>query len=317
MKNSTVRGLVSVAALATLAGTSFGQFTQSAAAPTSAQRWETGFMIERFAPDGTTLLSTNFMSNIASLNQPIAYATNVSVGRVDITYMGRVGILANSAGTVNLGISRLGGAGSATSGGRITFVDAISQGAGLNQGTVARAGTGDGTAAGGVPNTGMFKPFRGAFAGFSPASNGANTDASNGALSNTATGAPVAFNFTGGRTVNFGAAGEVPDNFNGSGGPAGEATIDGTTLSGDFVGYYKLSYFPREDFSANPFRLINGSAAGQTGRYIFNYNGAGQASNGASFNIPVTNFAFAVPTPGAAALVGLAGVAVLRRRRQA
>ncbi len=315
MKNQGFRVVAALAGVAAFAGSALGQFTQAVAAPTSAQRWETGFKIERFGPDGVTLLSTNFMSNLAHLNEPITYDTAVAVGRVDITYQGRVGILANTTGTVNLGISRLGGAGSATTGGRITLVDAVAQAAGRNQGTVARAETGDGTAAGGAPNNGMFRPFRGAFAAFSPASNGANTDASNGGLSNTATGAPVAFNFTGGRTVNFGSNGTVPDNFNGSGGPVGVAVEDGTTLSGAFASYYKLSYICTPDATLEFARLVNGSAQGQTGRYIFSYNGAGQASNGASFSIPVVNFAFAIPAPAAALPLGLLAVVGTRRRR--
>ncbi len=313
MNKHVVLGMLSVAGLA---GAAMAQ--QASAAPTSAQRWETRFLIERFGPDGTTLLSSNFASNLAHLNEAISYDTTASVGRVDITYMGRVGILPNTAGTANLGIARLGGAGSATTGGRISFIDAVSQGQGLNQGTVARAQV-PGTAAGGVPNVGMFGPFRAAFTGWSTGSNGSNTDAGNGGVSNTATGGPVLFNFTGGRNVNFGdgPGGDESDTdgFNGSGAPQGVATIDGTTLSGDFANYYKLSYFPREDFSTTPARIINGRADGQTGRYLFRYNGGGQTSNGASVNIPTTFINFAVPTPGAAALMGLGGLAVLRRRR--
>lgn len=315
MKKNIVLGLVSVAGLA---GPALAQ--QAVAAPTSAQRWETRFLIERFGPDGTTLLSSNFASNLAHLNQAISYDTNAAVGRVDITYQGRVGILANTAGTDNLGISRLGGAGTATGGSRIFFVDSISQGLALSQGTVALAQV-PGNATGGQPNRGLFQPFRGTLSGWSPSANASNTDANNGSLSNTATGNPVVFNFTGGRTLNFGDGpggenyGANDDGFNGSGPIAGAATIDGTTLAGAFADYYKISYTPRQDFSANPARLINGRAEGQSGRYIFKYNGGGGASNGQSANFATTFINFAVPTPGAAALMGLGGLTMLRRRR--
>lgn len=313
MKKNIVLGLLSVAGLA---GQALAQ--QAVAAPTSAQRVETRFMIERFAPDGVTLLSTNFASNLAHLATPITYDTNVAVGRVDITYQGRVGILPNSAGTDNLGISRLGGAGSATTGGRIFFVDAVSQAGGLNQGTVSLA-VSSGNATGAVPARGLYGPFRGTLLGWSPTAGGSNTDTNNGVVSNTATGSPVVYNFTGGRTTNFGNTtenyGANTDGFNGSGGIAGAATIDGTTLAGDFASYYKISYTPRQDFSANPARLINAQAQGQSLRYIFKYNGGGSASNGASVNLANTLINFAVPTPGAAALMGLGGLTMLRRRR--
>ncbi|MFN0010493.1 MAG: hypothetical protein ACKVS8_02490 [Phycisphaerales bacterium] len=314
MRNQEFRVVAALAGAAGLAGSALGQFTQAAAAPTSAQRWETGFKIERFAPDGVTPVSTNFMSNLVHLNEPITYDTTVAVGRVDITYQGRVGILPNTAGTLNLGISRLGGAGSAISGSRITLVDSVAQAAGRNQGSVQRAVV-PGTAAGGVPNTGVFAAFRGAFAGFTPAANGANTDAANGGLNNTATGTPVAFNSTGGRTVNFGSPDTTNDNFNGSGPPAGVATIDGTGLAGNFADYYKLSYICTPDATLEFARLINGSAQGQTGRYIFSYNGAGQASNGGNFNIATTNFVFAIPSPAAALPLGLLAAVGTRRRR--
>ena len=318
MKKNIVLGLVSVAGLA---GPALAQ--QAFAAPTSAQRWETRFLIERFAPDGTTLLSSTFASNNAALDSgPITYDTKAAVGRVDITYQGRVGILANTSGTDNLGISRLGGAGSATTGARIFFVDSVSQGLGLNQGTVALAQV-PGNATGGQPNRGLYQPFRGTLTGWSPSANASNTDTNNGSLSNTATGSPVVFNFTGGRTLNFGDGpggenyGANDDGFNGSGPIAGAATIDGTTLAGAFADYYKISYTPRQDFSANPARLINGQALGQSGRYIFKYNGGGGASNGATTNFATTFINFAVPTPGAAALMGLGGLTMLRRRRSA
>ncbi|MFN0012185.1 MAG: CARDB domain-containing protein [Phycisphaerales bacterium] len=274
-------------ALAAVSGT---QAQQASAAPTSAQRWGVRFLIERFAPDGTLLTSTYN-------TDPITYNTNTYVGRVDITYQGRVGILPNTAGDANLGISRLGGAGSATTGGRIQLVDSISQGQGLNQGTVSLAQV-PGNAAGGQPNRGLFQPFRGSLAGWSAASNGSNTDANNGSVSNHATATPVVFNFSGGRTVNFGTTGEdygpSTDNYNGSGPIAGAATINGASLDGAFANYYKVSYFPRLDSAPQTGRLIQANVFGQTGRYLFRYSGGGQASNGANFTLPNTTFTFAV-----------------------
>ena len=318
MNTSRVRVVVALAGAAGLAAHTLGQ--QAVAAPTSAQRFETRFKIERFAPDGFTLLSSTFASNIALYDSgPITYDTTASVGRVDITYQGRVGILPNSAGTENLGISRLGGAGSATTGGRIFFNDLVAQGVARNQGTVELAATGAGTAAGGVPNKGIFAPFRGTLAGWSAASNGSNTDSNNGQLSNTATGSPVIFNFTGGRTANYGTPGENyganTDGFNGSGPISGAATIDGTTLAGSFADYYKLTY--RADATGDlGARLISAQAQGQSGRYIFKYNGGGAASNGASFNIAITNLSFAIPSPAVATPLALSLIHLARRRHR-
>ena len=296
---------------------------QAQAAPTSAQRWETRFKVERFAPDGS-LLSSNFASNSPHLNDPITYDTTMAVGRVDITYQGRVGILANTSGTDNLGISRLGGAGSATTGGRIFFVDALAQGAAQSQGTVALAEV-PGTATGGVPNRGLFQPYRGALANWSPSANASNTDGNNGNVSNTATGSPVVFNFTGGRAVNFGDGpggenyGGNDDGFVGTGPIVGAATIDGTTLAGSFADYYKVSYTPNTAASLVDARFISVQAQGQSGRYIYRYNGGGGASNGATANFANTIISFAVagtiPSPGVMAVV-VAGVFPLARRRR-
>ncbi len=299
-----------------LAAQAFGQ--QAAAAPTSAQRFETRFRVERFSHEGI-LLSSNFASNLPHLDEAITYDTAAAVGRVDITYQGRVGILPNTSGTVNLGITRLGGAGSATTGGRISFVDAVAQGALRNQGSLTRAQV-PGTSNSGEPNVGMFGPFRGAFAGWSFAGNGNNTDAGNGSISNPATGSPVLSNFTGGRAQNFGdGPGGDPtdtDGFNGSGPAAGAALIDGTTLSGDFADYYKLTYVVSANDGDLGARMVNGRADGQSGRYLFRYNGGGATSNGQSVNLPTTFINFAIPAPTAAAPLGLAALALARRRRR-
>ncbi len=328
MKKNVMSGIVAVASLAGTAGSVLAQ--SPVAAPTSAQRYEVRYMVERFDLGGVLIdtgVTSHFFNgaagvpggNLVKVGGGL-FQSDLSVGRVDITIQARVGIVANTSNTSNLGISRLGGAGSATTGFRMTFTDTVSRDKTLSQGTLTRGDTGAGPATGGGNNLGMFAPMRGAFPGWGPANQGDNLASVNGSLNNPATGPLAMFNATGGRTVNFGSPGTVADNFNGSGPPVGMGTLNegGTAFIGpesEFTGYYKLTYTPREDLTPQGFRTINVGIFAQSARYIFNYNGSGQASNGATATIGDQSFTFFVPTPGAAAVLGLGGLAIARRRR--
>ncbi len=321
-------GIVAVASLAGTAGSVFGQV----AAPTSAQRWEIRYTVERFDTMGALIdtgITTAFFNGVTGVGggalQKVGggvFQSNASVGRVDITMSARVGLVANTTGTNNLGVSRIGGAGSATSGFRMVFNDAVSQAQGLSSGTVSRGDTGGGNATGGGNNFGLFGPFRGTLSGWSVANNASNTDAGNGAFNNPATGNVAMFNATGGRTLNFGSPTDpnTTDSFNGTGGPVGVGTLngDGSAFIGpdtEFAAWHKTSYVPREDLTPAGFRSIAVSVFAQTARYIFKYNSGGSASNSGSVTVGDQSFSFFVPTPGAAAILGLGGLAIARRRR--
>ncbi|MFN0011148.1 MAG: hypothetical protein ACKVS8_05825 [Phycisphaerales bacterium] len=322
-------GIVAVASLAGTAGSVLAQ--SPVAAPTSAQRYEVRYLVERFDLMGALIdqgVTSQFFAGVANPSGGGnlvkvgggTFQSDVSVGRVDITIQSRVGIVAGTHNQSNLGISRLGGAGSATTGFRMTFTDIVSRDKTLSQGTLARGDTGTGPATGGGNNFGMYAPMRGTFPGWGPNNQGDNLASVNGSLNNPATGTLAMFNATGGRTVNFGSPGTTSDNFNGSGAPAGVGTLnaEGTAFVGpelEFANYYKLTYTPREDLTAQGFRSINVAVFAQSARYIFNYNGSGQASNGATALIGDQSFTFFVPTPGAAAVLGLGGLAIARRRR--
>lgn len=300
--------------LVSLAGSALAQV--GFGAPTSAQRWEVRFRIERFSPEGV-LLSDTFNTDA------ITYNTSASVGRVDITYQGRVGILPNTFGTANLGISRLGGAGSNTTGFRIVFTDQIAKQMTLNQGTVDRGLTGDGNAIGNEPNRGMFAPFRSTLQNWTAAANGSNSNAANGQLFNPATGSPVTAFVGGGRTTSFGdgPGGDPSDDSSplavgqGTGGPVGVATINGAGLSGGFASYYKASFVPSQGPQLAMARAVTVAVLGQSARYLFVYNELGRASNGVNANLPDVNFAFYVPAPSSGAAMVALGLLSSRRRR--
>lgn len=332
MNKNVIGGVVAISSLAGMAGSVFGQ--QGFAAPSSAQRVEVRYLVERFDINGN-LIDTGVASHFFNGTGGVpggnlvkvgggTFQSDASVGRVDITIQGRVGIVANTSGLDNLGLSRLGGAGSATTGFRMTFTDVVSRDKSLSQGTVSRGNTGSGTATGGGTNFGLFGPFRGTISGWSPSANGSNTDLANGSFNNPATGPVAMFNATGGRTLNFGTPGEnygtTTDNFNGSGAKAGVGTLaaDGLSFIGpdtEFASWQKTSYVPREDLTPQGFRTVAVGVFAQSARYIFKYNGGGGASNGATVTLGDQSFTFFVPTPGAAAVLGLGGLAIARRRR--
>lgn len=288
MKKNVVQGLVAVAGLASVTASVLAQ------APASAQVYDVQFVVDSTGP----------------------YAQGPNATQVGITIMGRVGILPNTsaAGTNNFGLSRIGGAGSATSGFRMVFNDALSAGLGLNQGSVGRGNTADIdgralTDTSGNALQGHFAPFRGSFnPQVFPAFLGSNTDGPNGNVNNPATGAPSLFNVVGSRQFNFGADGT---------GAHGVATaVDNVpgNLVGDLVPVYRLYYIPREDTSTQAVRNITVNVSNIGFRYIYGLNGT-NGSAGTGTTITARTFSFQVPTPGAAALAGLAAIAGFRRRR--
>lgn len=283
MNKNCVRGLFAVAGLAVSASSLLAQ------APSSAQVWDVRFVVD----------STG------------AFAQGPNATAVGITIQARVGILPNTAasGTNNFGISRIGGSGSATSGFRVVFTDALSAGLGLNQGTLARGETGQGiNDTSGNPLAGHFSAFRGSFnPQTGPAFVGSNTDPGNGLLVNPATGTPVLANLVGSRSFNFGSEGS---------GPQGVATASDNNpanLVGSYAPVYRMIFFPREDLTPQGIRTITVAVSGQTGRYGHTLSGSNLST--AQSTIPNIAFSFQVPTPGAAAVAGLGVLALARRRR--
>lgn len=270
MNKNVVRGLFAMAGLAVSASAALAQ------APSSAQVWEV-----RFTVDSTG-----------------AFAAGPSATAVGITMEARVSILPNTAasGTNNFGISRIGGSNGVF---RVTFTDALSNGQGLNQGSVQQGATGQAfTDTSGNPLAGHFSPFRGSFNPQSgPLFLGANSDPNNGVVNNPATGSPFLTQLVGSRALNFGS--------------------DGTQAYGngpDFVPVYRMIYFPRPDFTGNAVRDVSVAVTGMSARYIHTVSGT-FGSAAAAVNLPNQNFSFQIPTPGAAALLGLGALAGLRRRR--
>lgn len=272
MNKNVVRGLFAVAGLAVSASALLAQ------APTSAQQWEVRFSVDSSG----------------------AFAQGPSATAVGITMEARITILANTSasGTNNFGISRVGGAGSATSGFRITFTDALSAAGGLNQGSIAMGATGQGiNDTSGNPLAGHFSPYRGAFTPQTgPLFVGGNNDPANGNFSNPATGTPILSNLVGGRNLNYGSDGSGPQGV------------------GEFAPVYRMVFFPRQDFTAAAVRNVTVAVTGASARYLFAVNGT-FGSTGPNFTIPAANFSFQVPTPGAAAVAGLGALALGRRRR--
>ncbi len=222
-------------------------------------------------------------------------AAGINATAVGITMEARISITPGTYNTTNFGLSRVGGSNGTF---RVTFNDALSAGQGLNQGSVQQGATGQAfNDTNGNPITGHFSPFRGSFSPQqAPAFLGSNTDPNNGVVNNPATGSPFLTQLVGSRGLNFGA--------------------DGTQAYGanTFAPIYRLVYFPRADFTANAIRDVSVNVTGISARYIFGLSGSfGSAST--AINLPNQTFSFRIPTPGATALVGLAGVAALRRRR--
>lgn len=284
MNKNVVRGLFAVTGLAVSASSLLAQ------APSSAQVWDI-----RFVADSSG-----------------AFAAGPSATAVGITIFARVGIMANSStsGTNNFGVSRVGGAGSATSGFRVTFTDALSAGLGLSQGTIGMGATGQAFPdTNGNPIAGHFSAHRGSFNPVvGPAFMGSNTDPGNGLYFNPATGPVIAANMVGSRSFNFGSDGSGP-----LGVCATALDANPANLVGDLVGVYRMVFFPREDLSPQGVRNITVTVRGQSARYGHTLNGTNLST--AQRTIGDIDFSFQVPTPGAAAVLGLGVLALGRRRR--
>ncbi len=213
---------------------------------------------------------------------------------VAITMIARVGIAANgsASGTRNFGVSRVGG-------GNGTFFANFSDPAGGPFSSNAGPGpTGEGVDSNGQPLAGHFRAFRG---GFAPqGTGGANNDTSNGIYSLLA-GNPRATSVVGSRTIGF------------DGNALGVAVLDASNqiIGGEYVSVYRFLFLPKIAQSRNITLNISGLSA----RYIHTDNGGGFATAAAAVNLPNQSITFRVPTPGAAALVGLGGLAAMRRRR--
>jgi uncharacterized protein (TIGR03382 family) len=273
---------------------------QVGGAPTSAQVWDVRWIVDSSGP----------------------FAEGPSATAVGLTLVARVGIRPNTGvifPTANFGVSRIGGAGSPSSGFHVTFSDALSAGLGLSQGTLQQGATAQGPFAeaprndadGNVPATGQplagaFFPFREAFSTGGLPNPGSNADAFNGTLDNPATGTPSFSNLTVDRARGWNTVTT----------PLGVATLDaaGNITGGDYAAIYRLIYIPREDTTPQGIRNITMTTSGASARYIFNVSGDFATGSG-NFNIPTFTTTFQVPGPGAAALMGLAGLAAMRRRR--
>ncbi len=283
MSKNFVRGMLAVVGAASAASSVMAQ------APASAQVWDVRFVVDNSGP----------------------FSQGINATQVGITMYARVGILANASasGTRNFGPSRIGG-----NAFRITFTDALSAGGGLNQGSVAQGGTADIdgrnlTDTNGNALAGHFAPFRGSFAPqVAPLFLGANSEPVNGSANNPATGSPFLTNVVGSRALNYGSDGTL------AAGNAVAVDSNAANLVGDLVPVYRLYYFPRADFTLNAIRDVTVNVTNLSARYLHSLSGAfGTAA--AAINLPNQSFSFRVPTPGAAALVGLGGLVAARRRR--
>ncbi len=223
------------------------------------------------------------------VNRNVPNHTDVTT-LVSITMMARVSILPNSStsGTTNLGVSRVGGANGTL------FIQASDTAATVDPvpSMFALGLSSPGFDAGGInPLAGHYAPFRGAFA---PAPVGLNSNTSNGIYSNVAVTTSRLTSVVGSRTTNF----------------------DGSLLGvGDYVAIYSWDFIPKDAAA----RAITVTVSGLSGRYLFRddrgANEVGSASAAPQVNLPNQSFQFRVPTPGAAAILGLGGLAIARRRR--
>lgn len=315
MSKNSVRFALGAASLAGLAGSALAQ--TPTAAPASNQRWDVQFVVDSSGP----------------------FAAGPTATAVGISIQARVAIVGTApAGQVwnNYGVSRVGG-GSGVFFAEFTEADPFwnslptVHGAGPLNVSLDRSATADGhNDVNGQPDAGHFFPFRG---GFSPqGTGGANTDPSNGQYINNPSGQSNVSELTavvGTRAVGY------------DGTPLGVATTDsnGNINGGSYATVYRMIFFSRGGYIplalGDPFyggdrrglpgatRNVSVHITNLSATYLFNYqvdgmgNPTGIASSSKAVTVPITDFSFQVPTPGAMALVGLAGLAAARRRRTA
>jgi hypothetical protein len=264
------------------------------AAPATAQVWDVRFDVDSSGPFAAGPLAT----------------------AVGITIRARVGIRSDDNGTVapnwstnNFGVSRVGGASGTF------FITAVDPLGGPDRGRFAQGFTGETDGGGnplldtgGIPLAGHFSPFRGSFAPGAPTF-GSNADLSNGTVQNSNTNAdPRITGLVGSRA--FGYDG-LP-----RGAAATASDANPANLVGDYAAIYRFIYFPRPEFGppSVAIRNITINVTGLSVRYLSAVSGS-NATAAAAVSLPSQSFTFQVPTPGATALVGLAGLAAFRRRR--
>ena len=302
MKNA-VRMLFAGAGMA-MAMSAFGQ-----GAPASAQVWDIRFDVDTSGP----------------------FAAGPNATAVGITLRARVGIVPGTYVTGNFGVSNVGG--SAGAGGaftnanstnfNMTFIDP--NGNSPNQGSIGRGAVGavDGMGnvildSGGAPMAGLYPTFRGSFG----STGGDNTNASNGVFGTNALGNAVASGIVGSRAAFNNNPGNISPGA--PGGALGAATFDGNgfgvaNLVGGYADVYRFIYLPKPDFTTAFDREITVNVRNINVRYLAANNGTdlftASASTTRLFTVQPLTFRFQVPTPGAAALLGLGGLCAARRRR--
>jgi hypothetical protein len=289
MQKGTSRMILAAGGLAMLGATAFGT------AGTSNQRWDIRYVVERYfdVVEGGGLASTetwetrwngSSWSSLSKISTVGDASSKQNIGRVDITYQGRVAIVGQNnsnpgnsvspASQRNYGINRLGGTGSVGAAGGLSstgfflrFTDPSAYtAAGVSPHSVSRAETGE--TRGGNPILDVANnpnistepvgytgesPINGTFAayrvGFTPQgaefAQGSNFDGNNGSIQNPAAGLAPA--------VLAGLTGVRNTNFGGDGTNAflGQGTLDAgnAIVGGAFSNYYKMSYNPKVDFS--------------------------------------------------------------------
>jgi MYXO-CTERM domain-containing protein len=292
VNKSLVCGIVAASGLMGIASTSLAQ----SQAPATAQVWNINYQVTRFFQgfaQGSPIITPDDARRAAALN--LGYADDVRV-----VLQARVGIRAGSWNTNNFGVSKVGGSGHNPLQGNdfsMTWVDAFG---GPNQGTLSR---GTSTSPG---EHGMFDPFR---AGLT----GDDDSVSNGLFFANAAHNNVVTNIVGGNTLPY----DV------SFGNLGIAVVqpDGS-LVGEYSNIFAFDFNPQlYSLPGNgSVRNINVSINNLSVRYIYATRvQGGQLLGQSSSNLLLPNsaFSFSVPTPGAAGLLGLAGIAAIRRRRAA
>ena len=219
-----------------------------------------------------------------------AFAAGDTATAVGITLVARVAI---TDGSPNFGVSRVGGSNG------VYFVNVTDPAGGPFFSSLGRGATGEGNDTNGNPLAGHYAAFRGSFSPqVGPDFVGSNTDTANGIFSQVGN-VSRATAIVGSRALHN------------DGSAPGAATVVGSGLVGDFVQIYRFIFTPKVAQA----RTITLAWQNMTARYVFAVDGGGNATTASNFALPNGNINFRVPTPGAAALVGLGGLVAMRRRR--